>query len=205
MNDAELDKLLKTVRVPEPAPEYWERLSGRVSAAWQWRARRTTVAGVPAIRRPRFALAAWGVGLAVVCVILGFAVGHWRGQSEFSAGNGLLQNRKVIQEVLSLFPNRIRAVVQDQGEFHLLLAEEADVPASTPLWIRICRGRDCVSVVTFSGQELEVVGQRLTVLASAAGTVIVLGDRFAWNSGEPQRLPEGIRLEARTLELAALH
>lgn len=205
MNDAKLDKLLKTIQVPEPAPEYWERLSGRVSATLQWRSARTTVEDVPATRRPRYALAAWGVGLAVVCVILGFALGHWRGQSEALAANGLLQNGKVIQEMLSLFPNRIRAVVQGQGEFHLLLAEEADVPASTPLWIRICRGRDCVSLVTFSGQELEVVGQRLTVLASAAGTVIVLGDRFAWNSGDPQSLPEGFRLEARTLELAALH
>lgn len=200
MNNTDLERLLKSAQVPERDAEYWEDFPRRVLSTARQRqapAERPQSSFLPRL--------CWGLGLACVCVLLGFALGHWRGQSSPMAGNGFLQNTKVIEEVMMMFPNQVRAVIQDRDGLRVVLADEASVPASTPLWVRLCQGDECVSVVTFSGQELEVAGQRLTVLASAGGDVIVLGDHFAWHSDDRHSPVGNLRIQARPLELAAAH
>jgi len=199
MNHTELDRLLKAASVPDREPDYWDDFPRRVLAEAGRRASPTAVPGAHWTAR-----LVCGASVAAACVVLGVVLGHWHGKSGAPAGNDLLQNPKVIQEVMALFPNRVRAVIQEGDGFRVLLAEEASVPASAPLWVRICRGDTCVALVTFSGQELEVAGQRLTVLASAEGQVLVLGDRFAWSSAQPPAGPAELRIQARPLELAAL-
>jgi hypothetical protein len=58
--------------------------------------------------------------------------------------------------------------------------------------------------VTFSGQELEIAGQKVTVLADAQGGVIVTGSRFAWSSDGPAGTSGGLKIEARTLNSTTL-
>jgi hypothetical protein len=199
MNNADLDKVLKAARVPNRDSDYWNDFPRRVLAEARRRPLPTEAA------RTRWTMRlAWGASVATACVLLGFALGHWRGQSDARAANGLLQNSKVIQEVMMLFPNRVRAVIQEGDSFRVVLAEEANVPASTPLWVKICHGDKCVALVTFSGQELEVAGQQLTVLASAEGGVIVLGDRFAWASDGAKGGLQDLKIQARALEFASI-
>jgi hypothetical protein len=145
---------------------------------------------------------AWGLGLATACVVLGLVIGQRQGREAAVAEKSLLQNVRVIQEVMAMFPNRVRAIVQDHNGLNVLLADEADVPVSAPLWVKVCRGTDCVSVVTFSGQELEVAGERMTVLADADGGVILTGDRFAWVSTDPRQSPADFKIQARPLQIA---
>jgi hypothetical protein len=200
MTNSELDQALKSAGVPERDADYWEDFPRRVLTE----ARRRAPAG--ASSRSRWPLRlAWAGGLAAVCVLVGFAVGHWRGQSQAQSTNGLLQNTRVIEEVMAMFPKRVRAVIQDGDGLRVVLADEENVPVSTPLWVKLCRGDECVSLVTFSGHELEIAGQRLTVLGSAKGDVIVLGDRYAWHSDDRHRVGSDLRIQARALELAAAY
>jgi hypothetical protein len=110
----------------------------------------------------------------------------------------------MLHEVLTLFPNRVRAIVQDEHGVQLVLADQPDVPVSTPIYVRICDGQQCSALVTFSGQELEIAGQKVTVLANAHGGVIVTGNRFVWSSDQPVVAQSGLRIEARTLNSTAL-
>lgn len=199
MNDLDLEKKLKAARVPERGEDYWESFPRLVSAKL-----RATPAGRPEVERHWLPRLAWGGGIAFACLVIGFAIGHWRGRAEKNDPYALLQNGKMLHEVLTLFPNRVRAIMQDEHGVQLVLSDHADVPASTPIYVHICDGRQCSSLVTFSGQELEIAGQRVTILSDVQGGVIVTGPRFAWSSERPGGASGGLRIEARTLNSITL-
>ena len=199
MNNIDLEKKLKAAQVPARDEDYWESFPRLVSAKL-----RTTTAERPAIERHWLPRLAWGGGIAFACLVIGFAIGHWRGRMEKNDPYALLQNGKILREVLTLFPNRVRAIVQDERGVQLVLSDQADVPASTPIYVRICDGRQCSSLVTFSGQELEIAGQKVTVLSDAQGGVIVAGTRFAWSSDRPAGASGGLKIEARNLNSITL-
>ena len=60
-------------------------------------------------------------------------------------------------------------------------------------------GNHCSSVVTFSGQEIEMAGKKITVLAAAGGGIILTSDEFAWSSSAPDRAMSGLAIKARAL------
>jgi len=194
MNDKDLEIKLKAARIPERGEDYWESFPRLVSARL-----RAPPAERPAVERHWLPRLAWSGGVAFACLVIGFAIGHWHGRAEKQDAYALLQNGKMLREVLTLFPNRVRAIVQDQHGVQLVLADQADVPASTPIYVHICNGKQCSSLVTFSGQELEIAGQKVTVLADAQGGVIVAGARFAWSSDRPAGASGGLKIEARSL------
>lgn len=198
MNNDELDRLLRMAQVPDRPAEYWEEFPERVS-------RDLARPSCPARQLPVRSLSwAWALGLAAVCILVGLLVGHRFGREDLAESSGaLLESEKLVREVLTLFPNRVRAIVKDASGFHLVLSEGADVPASTPLWMKICQGDHCTSVITFSGQELWVAEQAVTVLLDAKNNIIVIGDRFAWKSNEAEAGLPDLRIQARYLELAS--
>jgi len=194
MTDSELDKILKSAPAPGRDEDYWESFPRIVST-------RLRSASVP---RPTecavwWQRLAWGGAIAMACLIAGFWLGHWHEQRAIGARYALLQNGKMLGEVLTLFPNRVRAIVQDEHGVQLVLADRPDVPVSTPLWVKICDGQHCAALVTFSGQEIEVAGQKLTVLTSAEGAIILIGDHFAWSSDHPGHTCGSLEIEARRL------
>jgi hypothetical protein len=199
MNDLALEKKLKAAQVPERGEDYWESFPRLVSAKL-----RTTPAGRPMVERHWLLRLAWGGGIAFACLVIGFAAGHWHGRMEKNDTYALLQNGKMLREVLTLFPNRVRAIVQDEHGVQLVLSDQADVPTSPPIYVHICDGRQCSSLVTFSGQELEIAGQRVTILSDAQGGVIVAGLRFAWSSDRPGGASGGLKIEARNLNSITL-
>lgn len=196
MNDHELDRLLKSAREPERPAGYWEQFPRGVRVQLP-RGRQDR--SVPS-RRGVFL--AWSFAAAALFLIIGFAVGNWRGRADAMASNGLLQNTKAVQELLAMFPNQVRAIVQDTNGLNLVLSDTANVPDSPPLYVRICDGGQCATLVTFSGQDIQVAGQRVTVLSDAKGGVILVGDHFLWSKEEPQRLAGALRIEARELPSA---
>jgi len=133
-----------------------------------------------------------------------FAIGHWHGRMEKNGAFVLLQNGKMLREVLTLFPNRVRAIVQDERGLQLVLSDQPDVPISTPLWVKICDGKQCASLVTFSGQELEIAGQKITVLADAQGGIILEGSQFVWSDSARNLVPGNLKIEARRLKAITL-
>lgn len=196
MTDSELDKKLAAARSPKLEPDYAADFPRTVLT----RLRSASTQKVPVEHHwlPRFA---WGVGFALVFLLAGFALGHWRGKTETTAApaNDLLANVKLINETLALFPNRVRAIIQNEQGTQLVLADQPDVPDSPPLFVKICDGKQCSSLVTFSGQDLEVAGQKITVLSDANGGIILEGSQFVWSSKGPNRLQNGLKIEAKSL------
>jgi hypothetical protein len=190
MNNSELESILKKAQVPERPDEFWETFPSQVA-----RRLGRSQAHDTRVERPVFPRWAWGLATAA-CVLLAFAAGHWRGDNE---SRDVLQSVKLIKETLAMFPHRVRAIVQDERGLSLILSERGDVPASTPLYVRICDGSHCSSLVTFSGQEIQIAGQKVTVLADAHGGIILEGNQLLWSSIEPIYAGNHLKIEARYL------
>jgi hypothetical protein len=120
------------------------------------------------------------------------------------AGKDVLANARLVQETLALFPNRVRAIVQDERGLNVVLSDQENVPASTPIYVRICDGKNCSSLVTFSGQEIQIAGQNLTVLSQPDGGIILEGNKFVWSSSERVYAGKALKIEAKNLKLAAM-
>jgi hypothetical protein len=200
MTDPELDKKLAAARTPDLSPDDDADFSRAVLA--RLRSAPATQAARQTTWLPRFA---WGFSFALVFLVIGFGIGHWRGKTEVAtAAPDLLTDAKLINETLALFPNRVRAIVKNDHDLQLVLADQPDVPDSTPLFVKICDGKTCSSLVTFSGQELEIAGRKITVLADAHGGVILEGNQFVWSSGMQNLAQNGLRIEAHSLSLEKL-
>jgi hypothetical protein len=152
--------------------------------------------GLFSLRRPWLG---WGLA-AAACVLLTFGLGYWHDRP---ALNDPLANRDVMRETLAMFPHRVRAIVEDDHGLNLILSDTADVPASTPLYIRVTDGLHNSSYLTFSGQEITLAGQRVTVLSDPRGGVILAGDHFVW-SGTGRVSAGRLKIQARTLGPAAM-
>jgi hypothetical protein len=193
MNDSELDARLKAAREPALPKDYQEAFAQYVlknlrSSPWK-----------PA-GRGHWGLRHWVWGLATTaCILIAFAVGHWRGMEDSHGRQDVLANAKLIQETLVLFPNRVRAIVQDERGLNVVLSDTNNVPASPPIYVRICDGKRCSSLVTFSGQEIQIAGQKLTVLSQPDGGIILEGNKFVWSSSEPVYAGRKLKIEARHL------
>ena len=198
MNDSDLDRQLRAAQVPARDGDYWESFPRLVSAKL-----RSAPAARP-VERAWLPRLAWGSGIAFACLAISFVIGHWHGQSQKNDAFALLQNEKVLREVWNLFPNRVRAVVQDERGLQLVLSDKPDVPASTPLWVKICDGKQCASLVTFSGQELNIAGQKITVLSDAQGGIILEGSQFVWSSSGSHLGRGNLNIEARRLKAITL-
>lgn len=193
MNNSELNRILKAAKAPERREEFWARFPRRVTARLHWK---------PALKPSsgRFWRLAWALSAVTACLVIGFMAGHWRGHEEAAAENGLLQNAKMIQETFAMFPHRVKAIVQDQHGINLVLSDKEDVPHSTPLWIKICDGKNCAAMVTFSGQEIKLGSKELTVLTDVDGKIILAGENFLWSNGDALLAGnDKLKIEAKTL------
>jgi hypothetical protein len=191
MNDSELDRKLRSAQGPVLGAEYQQKFPQGVLAQLRsapWRPK-------PARRGwwPRFA---WGFATAL-CLLMAYAVGRWHGQRD--ADKDVLADAKLIQETLAMFPHRVRAILRDEHGMNLVLSDREDVPASTPIYVRICDGKQCSSLVTFSGQEIQIAGQTLTVLSEANGGIILEGKEFLWANGKSLHAAKNLRIQAENL------
>ena len=199
MNNPELESILKRARQPEIPEESLAMFPRRIVARLKSDDTSTRVTRnlVPRI--------AWAFGL-MACVVIAFGIGRWHGrmETEKTLATDSLANLKLISETLAMFPNRVRAIVQDEHGLKLVLSDTDDVPASSPLYVRICDGKHCSSLVTFSGQEIQVAGQKITVLAGADGKIILTGDKFVWSNTERHLAGSRLKIEAKNLGPATM-
>jgi len=193
MNKPELDSILKKARTPERPEEFWAEFPQQVARGLN---RERTENFRP--RRNWFPRLAWGFATAI-CILAAVAIGHWRGQVETKTSTDVLADAKVVRETLAMFPNQVRAIVQDERGINLVLSDHSDVPVSTPIYVSICDGKHCSSLVTFSGQEIQVAGQKLTVLSDARGGIILTGDQFVWSNTDQNYADNHLKIEARNL------
>jgi hypothetical protein len=200
MKKSELDAILKKARAPQPPDEFWDEFPQQVARQLNRlpvKNRRAQLNWFPRL--------AWTL-MTAACVLIAFALGHWHGrmQTETNPAADVLANAKLIHETLATFPNQVRAIVEDNGGIHIVLSDSNNVPASTPLYVHICDGKNCSSLVTFSGQEIQVAGQKMTVLGDSHGGIILMGNDFVWSSDEKISSDKGLKIEAKSLSVAAL-
>lgn len=195
MNDQELENILKSASQPEPPPEFWEQLPKRITAKIHWQSPPHTAR--PAVPR-RFGFLDWAFGVGVVVVVcaafLILQPGRWS-----LTGDPFALAEKCYRETEALFPNQIQSIVFDETGPRIVLAEKADVPASPPLYLKICGPLGCQEIVTFSGQQVWINGQVCDVLTDAAGDVIIAGESVIWSSHEPGVLGGRYHIEVRAL------
>lgn len=202
MTRPELDAILKKARPPEIPDESLDLFPRRVVT----RIRRGDSPRSTAGRL--FPRLAWATGLAV-CLIAAFVLGHHYGQTERMAANNSgekdsLADARFVQETLAMFPNQVRAITEDEHGMSLVLSQHGDVPSSPPIYVRICDGKNCSSVVTFSGQEIQIAGRKLTVLSDASGGIILEGNQFVWSNTERVYAGNHLKIEAKNLGIAAM-
>jgi hypothetical protein len=198
MNNSELEKKLKAAHGPALPKNYQEAFPQMVLANLSsnpWKPAAAAHLGPSCL--------AWGLA-AAACVMLAFAVGHWRGREAPATSAGLLENTKLIRETLAMFPNQIRAIVQDERGINLVLSDKEDVPSSPPIYVRICDGKNCSSAVTFSGQEIQIAGQNVTVLSQPDGGIILTGNQFVWSSDGRNYAKTNLKIEAKPLQVGMM-
>jgi hypothetical protein len=200
MNNSDLEKLLRSARVPERPADFWENLPKRVTAKAHWQTRRKKESS--AQPRSRTSLA-WAVCIAAACVLIVLPVWISRNRPVQPAGSQLAQAQKYFREIEQLFPNQVRAIIIDDKGPQLVLSDQANVPDETPLYLKICGSRGCQQFVTFSGQQIRVNGETCDVLLDAEGNVLLVGRQIVWSSDSATRDTGGYRIEARRLEHAS--
>lgn len=198
MKDGDLNKLLRTVKVPERSAEERAEFPQEV---------------VRQLSRPghqqqegagnRWSLPLWALGFATVCLVIGFIVGRMPEKSPALQSAvpkmNAVEYAKLFKEVATLFPDRLRGVVVRNGEMELILADQPERAMTTPLLVEFCQNGRCRTVITFSGQKLDIDGHTIEVLTGTNDRVIVLADNQVWTSQTPTEVVDGFRIQAQVL------
>jgi hypothetical protein len=199
LNNHRLNNLLKRACVPERPAEYWEGFPSQVTR--QIRQELHPGKGAPMEpSRFRVSAMAWGIGLAACCVAMGFLIGFWKGKAA-SPDTQLASMQKYYREVAAMFPNQLQAVIIDDKGPRLVLADAANVPNSSPIFLQVCQAKHCQNFITFSGQQIPVNGERCDVLADAQGNIIVAGQKLVWSSRQPDAARSAYHIRARLMEM----
>lgn len=194
MNDSELNDLLRKARVPDRPGTYWEQFPAQAA---QRAAAHQRFAALPT--RPVWRMA-WGLGLAAACVALGFIIGLRKGRDAGAAIHQQAGYQRIFHEVAALFPERLSAIVIEDGQVQLILADDGRIPPSEPLLVEICKDGHCRTFITFSGQQVRLNGDTFDVLRGGEGNVIVAGRNQVWIGGQTQPDASGLAVKARLLE-----
>jgi hypothetical protein len=199
MNNAELEALLRRARPPEISEESLAMFPRRVLAGLDRQAAPRRA------ERPFFSRLAWAGGLAA-CLLMTVAVSRWheRKSAQAAPSSDILASAKLVHGMLAMFPNRVRAIVEDARGVNFVLSDGNQVPVSQPLYLRICDGRHCSSIVTFSGQEIQVAGQTVTALSDARDGIIVTGRQFVWCGTNGLDADAPFQIEAKVLAAGAM-
>ena len=207
MKDKELNEVLKRAAVPERGEEYWERFPSQVTAEIERRRQHLRAADAgdrtwawTGALRSFFGKPAFALGVAAICLALGFGLGSWNGHRSPGKDTQLAEARKYFRELDALFPHQLQAIVFDQQGTLLMLAPEPNLPASPPLYLKICGPKGCQRYVTFSGQQIHVNGDLCDVLVDHQGKVLVVGQETLWSDAKAAVRSGPYQIEARALE-----
>ncbi len=189
MKNSELDQILKSAPVPDRPGAYWDQFPRRVMAKTdKLRTRADAETNHPRIEpfwlRSRFQFATVGLGLAIIGLLLSFV---------------LAAARKYFQEIETLFPGQVQAIVFDQQGPHLVLAEHSNVHASSPLYLRVCGPKGCQSYVTFSGQQIRINGETCEVLLDHQDNVLLIGQDWVLSTAQAPAKRARYQVSARPL------
>ncbi len=206
MKNSELEQILKSAPVPDRPGAYWDQFPQRIMAKTNWlRTRVDAGASQPQTKpfwlRHRFRFATVGLGLAISGLLLVFVLGSRQGRKLSITEPQLAAARKYFQEIETLFPGQVQAIIFDQQGSHLVLAERSNVPSASPIYLRICGSKDCQSYVTFSGQQIRFNGETCEVLLDQHGNVLLVGQQWVLSTAQAPVNHARYQVAARPLEM----
>jgi hypothetical protein len=205
MKNSELNQILKSAPVPDRPDAFWDEFPRRVMAKAHWRQTQSPAK----VNRPwtgpfgsrfRLQLATFGLGLAVIGLLLGYAFGFRQGRRLSITESQLAAARQYFQEIDTLFPNQVRAIVFDSQGPHLVLAEHPNVTTTSPLYLRIRGPKGFQDFVTFSGQQIRFNGEVCEVLLDHQGNVMLVGQQWVWSAAQTAAENARYQIAARPLE-----
>jgi hypothetical protein len=88
--------------------------------------------------------------------------------------------REVWNQFAILFPHQVRAVTFGPEGPQVILSDRPDLPATPGILVRLCAQDGCRTALTVSGQSVELGTQRLEVLGTARGEVLVTTGNTVW-------------------------
>ncbi len=194
MNNRQLDEILRTAKVPDPAQKYWDEFPGDVTRISRSSGFATLASQSPISSHRR----AWwpsAIAFATVCIIAAFVIGYKLGNKSQTADQSLANVQKCLREVQSMFPNQVEAIIFEKDGPKLLLSDAPNVSGAMPVYLKICDGNSCERIVTFSGQRVPIKGELCDVLVDSKENVLVIGEREFWPGGMPSRT----RVDAKAL------
>ncbi len=202
INDLDLDRLLRSVHVPEREAAFWAEFPGRVSRQLHRPQPLNQAAKVPSELRTRSSLS-WKIACAAILILVGVGIGvglkSWRESDSKALARQMEPMRLYLRELSALFPHQIRAVTFQDGEVRLTLAESGSVPDSSPIFLQVRTSTECQRHITFSGQAIQLNGERCEVLTDARGDVLVVGPDKVWSSAQPSNRFGACRISATVL------
>jgi hypothetical protein len=156
----DLNQRLREAQVPVRSPGYWETFPQRVRQAVLCGSALPSATGFPW----RWA---WAGAVALLVV-----AGVMLLRPQPVAGPDYA---KLYREVAAMFPDQVEAIIADEQGVRLVLADQPSERTSPPLLVRACNPTGCRSVITFSGQQVPINGDRWDVLLDGTGHVFVAG------------------------------
>ena len=73
------------------------------------------------------------------------------------------------------------------------------MPASSPVFMRICGPGGCQGIVTFSGQQIHLNGKPMDVLVGPLDEIILAGPDSLWSSKDAGNQIGAYRIQAEAL------
>ncbi|MFN7139815.1 MAG: hypothetical protein ACK4UN_10790 [Limisphaerales bacterium] len=189
-----LDKLLAEAKAPQWPEEHWSNFPKEVRRAI--RAKQFAATGEPGGSGFR-----WKLVFAMAGLVAAFFSGFYFRAPE-KADLQMAQTEKVIREMSTLFPGRIRSITINSSGIQLSLAESENISNAQPLLVKVCPSKgDCNKIITFSGQTIQLDGKAFEVLLSSSGEVLLVGQEEIWSSSEKKMLAGVTRIEALALRM----
>jgi hypothetical protein len=195
MNNHELDDLLRNSRPPDWPQQHWETFPAQVVQRMRESEQRAASAREPR-RRVSARLLVSGLAAAGIVVALWLAPRNPReGLDPLLVSSAA----RLFSELTGLFPDTLRAVIIEGEQNRILLSEGDRARGTEPVLVRLCHNGECLTIVTFSGERIEVGPLRFEVLADGKDEVLLVGEDFIWSRQESAGLRGWPRVEATTL------
>ena len=196
MNHHELDALLRNSRPPDWPQAHWETFPAQVVRRVRESESRADVFGHRGdLHRP----GSWGRGWPsppAWCWLSGWDPGSPR---EGLDPQLVTASARLLSELTGLFPNTFRAVIIEGNQSRILLSEGESARGTEPVLVRLCHNGECLTIVTFSGERIEVGALQFEVLAGGQGDVLLVGEDFVWSRRDSSGLRGWPQVEATTL------
>jgi hypothetical protein len=196
MKDDSLENQLRAFKVPVPSESGRARARHRALFAFQ-----QPGLGETESREPRNLIANWrtAVGLAVALSVFAFLMLSHR------APESSTDDRQMLGQMEKLFPNRINAVVEEEGKVNLAIADSDTMGSGQPVVVVFKHGSDTIRVLSYSGHRVcLMLGQTercIELLATPTGGVILEEKDKAWLASDCPEIA-GYSVQAKSLELS---